>query len=199
MSNYTPEPPAANTKQCTRCLIPKPIDEFGVYRRNRDGRHSLCRVCARADRNKYPNTQNNAERKRQRREEWTPEQIEKERERIRNRDRRLKQDPKYRERLRERTNASARKRMARAFERLSAYKLEVGCVDCGYRQHAAALEFDHLPGVIRCGTVSYLAGNEPWRVALAEIAKCEVVCSNCHSIRTFNRKKGTEPAISDGE
>jgi len=72
---------------------------------------------------------------------------------------------------------------------LSEFKLAAGCTDCGYRANAAALEFDHL--VLRLGgpTVASLVGGS-MKALLAEIAQCEIVCSNCHSIRTHDRRVG---------
>src|SRR5215469_15939667 len=35
---------------------------------------------------------------------------------------------------------------ARRRQQLAAYKLERGCAVCGYKEHPAALHFDHLPG-----------------------------------------------------
>jgi hypothetical protein len=70
---------------------------------------------------------------------------------------------------------------------IRAYKVEHGCADCGYREHHAALEFDHIEGRV-LGTVSSLAGSSFARV-LKEIARCEVVCRNCHGIRTHERAK----------
>ena len=70
------------------------------------------------------------------------------------------------------------------------YKMKKGCKDCGYNSHHAALEFDHIPekgGHLR-GLVSRQIGKS-LKVLKEEIARCEVVCSNCHSIRTFNRRK----------
>ncbi|UVK60979.1 HNH endonuclease [Streptomyces phage JimJam] len=66
------------------------------------------------------------------------------------------------------------------------YKVKQGCVDCGYNAHAAALEFDHLPNSGKIKSVASLM-YASWDVIWAEIAKCEVVCSNCHSIRTHQR------------
>lgn len=37
-------------KKCSKCGTVKPLDEFGVQTRNRDGRHSHCRLCLRAQR-----------------------------------------------------------------------------------------------------------------------------------------------------
>ncbi len=71
--------------------------------------------------------------------------------------------------------------------RLAALKVERGCADCGYNAHPAALDFDHLPGAEKVAGLSTLA-NAAWARVLEEIAKCEVVCANCHRIRTANRR-----------
>ncbi len=67
------------------------------------------------------------------------------------------------------------------------YKVAQGCKDCGYNGHHAALEFDHVADR-KLGTVASLAGSSLARVQ-KEIALCEVVCRNCHGIRTFKRGK----------
>jgi len=67
-------------------------------------------------------------------------------------------------------------------------KLRRGCVDCGYNAHAEALHFDHLPGVEKRGKVCDLRRNNSIEALLLEIAKCEVVCANCHAIRTAKRQ-----------
>lgn len=72
-------------------------------------------------------------------------------------------------------------------------KLKLGCTDCGYKGHAAALDFDHLPGFKKLTEVSALLKG-PRSVLLAEIAKCEVVCANCHRIRTWRRNQERQPA-----
>ncbi len=73
-------------------------------------------------------------------------------------------------------------------EMLAAYKLEQGCTDCGYSEHSAALEFDHLPGSIKLFKLAQ-AGNRNVESIWAEVAKCEVVCSCCHQIRTYERRR----------
>lgn len=72
-------------------------------------------------------------------------------------------------------------------ERLNNYKLERGCVDCGYVGHPQALQFDHVRGVKRfnIGSKVKLA----WSTLLDEIAKCDVVCANCHAVRTAERRR----------
>jgi hypothetical protein len=67
------------------------------------------------------------------------------------------------------------------------YKLSKGCADCGYRGHPVALEFDHRPDTVKIRDIK--SGQHFGWVALqAEIEKCDVVCANCHAIRTFERK-----------
>lgn len=67
------------------------------------------------------------------------------------------------------------------------YKLRIGCKDCGYKENAWALEFDHKDGEDKRNTVASLMYGS-WENILKEIKKCEVVCANCHAIRTFKRK-----------
>lgn len=62
-------------------------------------------------------------------------------------------------------------------------KLASGCMDCGYAKNYEALDFDHRPGMIKIADISVMLGSSEQRL-LAEIAKCDVVCANCHRIRT---------------
>jgi hypothetical protein len=68
-------------------------------------------------------------------------------------------------------------------------KVERGCADCGYRTHPAALDFDHLPGTEKHTTVANLIAFGQTAKIMAEIEKCEVVCANCHRIRTHERQR----------
>lgn len=74
-------------------------------------------------------------------------------------------------------------------EYVNQYKLKAGCADCGYNGHPSALDFDHLPGSDKTASVALLvhcAGVHIDQVK-KEMAKCEVVCANCHRIRTLRR------------
>lgn len=77
------------------------------------------------------------------------------------------------------------KRKSGQRERIDQIKQAAGCTDCGYSSHPAALEFDHVNGD-KSSNVSRLIGST-WDRIEAEIAKCEVVCANCHRIRTVER------------
>lgn len=71
---------------------------------------------------------------------------------------------------------------------LDSIKLTAGCIDCGYREHPVAMDFDHLPGTKKLFNVSQALWR-PLATILAEIEKCEVVCANCHRIRTYRRMR----------
>lgn len=63
------------------------------------------------------------------------------------------------------------------------------CADCGVSDWRV-LDFDHLPGSIKLDDVSSARASY-WGGAKidAEIEKCELVCSNCHRIRTYERRQ----------
>jgi hypothetical protein len=78
-------------------------------------------------------------------------------------------------------------RSRKMIEFLRDYKVKKGCADCGYNEHHAGLEFDHVYGKVQ--NVSKMGRYGKERV-MEEVAKCDVVCGTCHNIRTFNRKHG---------
>jgi len=58
----------------------------------------------------------------------------------------------------------------------------VPCADCGQRFPPECMDFDHVTGqkVTKVG----LMRRHSVGAFLAEVAKCEVVCANCHRIRS---------------
>jgi phosphopantetheinyl transferase (holo-ACP synthase) len=67
------------------------------------------------------------------------------------------------------------------------------CTDCGQTFHWAVMDFDHLDGKEKESSVSVMVQNGvSMDRILAEISKCELVCSNCHRLRTWNRLDETE-------
>lgn len=72
------------------------------------------------------------------------------------------------------------------------YQMEKGCTDCGYNAHPAALEFDHLPGTEKKFNIGEKIGSYNRQKLWEEIAKCDVVCANCHNIRTATRRQRVE-------
>lgn len=49
------------------------------------------------------------------------------------------------------------------------------------------MQWDHKPGFEKVGDISADFWGRSRAEVLAEIAKCDLVCTNCHTIRTFER------------
>ena len=67
-------------------------------------------------------------------------------------------------------------------------KLKAGpCTDCGGLFPPICMDFDHLDSSLKTAEVSRLK-HMRLEIVLQEIAKCELVCANCHRIRTKDRR-----------
>lgn len=84
-----------------------------------------------------------------------------------------------------RTNISKAKKRRETWE----IKEKSGCVDCGEKYPHYMLHFDHLPGFKKSGSVSEIYSRNGREKGLEEMAKCDIVCANCHAIRTYNRNQ----------
>ena len=76
---------------------------------------------------------------------------------------------------------------------INEYKINQGCKDCGYNLDYRALEFDHIhnngrPYTRKQRTIASYMYHSLERI-FEEISKCEVVCCNCHAIRTHKRRE----------
>lgn len=60
------------------------------------------------------------------------------------------------------------------------------CADCGGVFPPYVMDFDHVRGEKLFNIALKVDGSGLPRL-LAEIAKCDVVCSNCHRVRTWKR------------
>ena len=58
-------------------------------------------------------------------------------------------------------------------------KSQLKCEVCG-ESHSACLEFHHVDQTTKDGEVANIARRHSKRKLLAEIAKCKVLCANCH-------------------
>ena len=71
------------------------------------------------------------------------------------------------------------------------------CADCGVEYPYYVMDFDHCPGTFKRANLSVLvkrgASND---VLLKELAKCDVVCANCHRVRTHQRKQAIARGLS---
>ena len=61
------------------------------------------------------------------------------------------------------------------------------CTDCGIEYPSYVMQFDHVRGTKKFNITSAQSSFVSKKRLLAEIAKCEVVCANCHAERTHKR------------
>ena len=67
------------------------------------------------------------------------------------------------------------------------------CMDCGVQYPYYVMQFDHREGEVKLYNVSRLSADGLSRKALdLEIAKCDIVCANCHCTRTYFRRVTVE-------
>lgn len=92
---------------------------------------------------------------------------------------------KNKERIKNRKSKSSKKRRNKILDFIKSLK-EVPCKDCGNSYPYYVMDFDHVIGNKRFT----IGQNKTLSIETLkqEIKKCEIVCANCHRIRTFNRK-----------
>jgi 5-methylcytosine-specific restriction endonuclease McrA len=64
-------------------------------------------------------------------------------------------------------------------------KLKHGCVCCGYSAHACALDFDHIDPSDKIRDIAKMHTTSI-PVLQKEMEKCQVLCANCHRIKTHD-------------
>jgi hypothetical protein len=96
-----------------------------------------------------------------------------------NKNRRIRKiDPTYRERERAKRKERARKEKE-VYKQIILDAKKVGCLYCD-EKHPAALDFHHRDPSQKTYNISnWVRFTNPKRL-LEEIAKCDVICANCH-------------------
>lgn len=110
-----------------------------------------------------------------------------------------KVDPRYRESRRKHYYNNKQQYIDRKKKRILEaqqliYKIkEQPCMDCDQQYPHYVMDFDHRDGEEKMFNVSYVVrmGISHKRI-LEEVAKCDVVCSNCHRERTHRRAHGVK-------
>jgi len=67
------------------------------------------------------------------------------------------------------------------------------CMDCKIWYPYYMMDFDHVRGTKQANVAELINTLSKKRLD-EEIAKCEIVCSNCHRARTHMRKNGKKTA-----
>lgn len=79
----------------------------------------------------------------------------------------------------------------RAVQFVRSFKEGKPCADCGNVYHPFVMDFDHLYDKVR--DISQMARRGASEESLLnEMAKCELVCANCHRMRTLTRTLGAK-------
>jgi hypothetical protein len=64
---------------------------------------------------------------------------------------------------------------------------DVPCMDCGRTFPPECVDFDHRPGETKRFSLNHSGGRTSGAI-MAEVAKCDIVCANCHRTRTRSRR-----------
>jgi hypothetical protein len=89
------------------------------------------------------------------------------------------------QRHKKRRQAQNKRRQAEFFAWYTSLKAGKPCADCGLVFHPVAMHWHHLPGRKKTSDLGRLVKRGNRQQVLDEIAKCELICANCHAVRTF--------------
>jgi hypothetical protein len=64
-------------------------------------------------------------------------------------------------------------------------KEQSSCLDCCVNYPHYILEFDHTRGTKKI----HISKATSWKMLHEELLKCDIVCANCHSARTWQRQQ----------
>ena len=69
------------------------------------------------------------------------------------------------------------------------WKRRKGCKVCGYNTNPIALDLDHRNPEDKTFTIGSRAiSHKKWDTVKIELSYCDVLCKNCHAIKTYNNK-----------
>ena len=94
---------------------------------------------------------------------------------------------RYRKRRRSEIADRRRKKSEVFYRWLAAFKKNKPCADCKGLFSTVCMDFDHRDPHEKKANISRMYQNTMEQI-LDEIAKCDLVCSNCHRIRTAHLK-----------
>lgn len=90
--------------------------------------------------------------------------------------------------IKHREEVNKRKKSNRENNQIKLLELLKGkeCTDCGTEDYKV-FEFDHIEDNKFANISNLLSTGYRWEIIKKEIDKCEIVCANCHRLRTFKR------------
>ena len=102
------------------------------------------------------------------------------------------QNRRYYEKNKEAQFARNRATRKRNVDFVAEIKERTPCTDCGVQYPSYVMEFDHVRGTKELDVSVMCSNLYSIEKIQEEIAKCELVCANCHRERTFSRKQPVE-------
>jgi hypothetical protein len=192
------------SKICPTCKQTKPLEDFSLSKRSKDGHTGYCRPCsAEKSRIWYKNNQEHCKEVGRK---WK------------------EQHPKYWQSysgegrgVYPRTNidglnieeyetdeafgkalsaAQYKRQIKKAREYVRALKQASPCTDCGGFFHFSAMDFDHTGSDKSFNIAEAVGRGVSIRALDREIVKCELVCANCHRVRTWIRLQEVVASVS---
>lgn len=91
----------------------------------------------------------------------------------------------YRDTHKKESQEAHKLRQAKRKEWINGLKLEKGCIRCGEKR-LPCLQFHHRDPKEKELRISLALYRWPKEKVLAEIAKCDVLCANCHCIEHYS-------------
>ena len=88
----------------------------------------------------------------------------------------------------ERRIANVRAAKERLYAEIVSIKEASPCMDCNKKYPACVMDFDHRDPTMKIADVGTMIQKCNRPKLFEEIAKCDLVCSNCHRLRTSNRR-----------
>jgi ATP-dependent 26S proteasome regulatory subunit len=159
-------------KICKGCKESLPIENFGWSNKKQNILMARCRKCH-ANRQKVYQKQNSKKIK-----QYQKEYSENNKEKI------SKQRSDHYQNNKEKISKRQKEFYTKNKEKIDKLK-SVPCVDCGNTFPTVCMNFDHVRGRKMYNIANMKS--QSWELIEEEIKKCDVICSNCHRIRTHGR------------
>lgn len=90
------------------------------------------------------------------------------------------------EKNKSKSEEAGRERRRKKYAEIQKIKEASPCTDCDKFYPYYVMQFDHI-GSDKVANVGKLVRAAGWKTVLEEIAKCELVCANCHAERSWKR------------
>lgn len=176
-------------KRCTKCSLDLPLDRFHRNKRGLFGRSAACRSCQSKSHEAW---------RAKTIASYDPSKTPDKKQCARCQEMKDASDFSVMRRQKDGLNSHCKKccnerttgRRKAFWSQIQDLKSSTPCADCHRRHGYWVMQFDHRPGTEKKFHISEMAsycGPSRREEIMEEIAKCDIVCSNCHADRSFLR------------